>query len=115
MEKGVEYAEAADREILVMINIESKESINNLDEILSVEGIDAVFIGGSDLSISLFGPSGLEKRDSPKYKDAIQKILEAAERHGVSVRGHGPMRTIGFDDRLLLESCKRALSLAKKD
>lgn len=47
------YLDSANREILVIIAIETREAIDNLDDILAVEGLDGVFIGPMDLSASL--------------------------------------------------------------
>ena len=47
------YLETANDEIMVIVQIETEKAIDNLDEILSVEGIDCIFIGPSDLSGSL--------------------------------------------------------------
>ena len=55
-----DYLQTANDEILVIVQIETKEAVSNVDDILSVEGIDACFIGPYDLSLS-FGLS------SPKW------------------------------------------------
>jgi len=47
------YLEVANREIVVIIAIETQEAINNLDDILAVEGLDGVFIGPMDLATNL--------------------------------------------------------------
>ena len=62
----------AKEEILLFIQVETQEALDNLEAILSVEGIDGVFVGPNDLSISL----GIRRQfDNPKFKDAIQLIL----------------------------------------
>lgn len=47
------YLEAANREIIVIIAIETREAIDNLDDILAVDGLDGVFIGPMDLATNL--------------------------------------------------------------
>ena len=53
------YLEAANHEIIVIIAIETREAIDNLDDILTVEGLDGVFIGPMDLSTNLGHPGDL--------------------------------------------------------
>jgi len=75
------YYETANDEILIVALIETKESIDNIDEILSVDGIDVGFIGYADLSLSMnlgFPP----KWRDPRYLDAFNKVLNAASKHG---------------------------------
>ena len=72
---GSDYGEHANSEILTIAMIETKEAIKNLDEILSVEGLDAIFVGSGDLKLSLTGKVGHD--NNPKeFDDAIATILE---------------------------------------
>jgi len=75
-----EYAKVANKEILAIVQIEDIEAVNHIDEILSVPGVDLVFIGMFDLS----GSMGLLGQTShPKVEDAAQKVLAAAKRSKV--------------------------------
>ncbi len=76
-----DYVPTANREIFLGIQIETQDAVENIDEILSVEGIDATFIGPNDLSLSL-GVFG--KWDHPKYTSALKTILEASIRNNVT-------------------------------
>lgn len=76
-----DYLDTADEEILVIVQIETEEAVANIDAILSVEGIDGVFVGPFDLSISM-GFKG--KKDDERFQDAIETVRAAAERHGVA-------------------------------
>jgi 2-keto-3-deoxy-L-rhamnonate aldolase RhmA len=76
-----EYVKTANKELLVCVQIETEEAIRNVDEILSVDGVDATMIGPYDLSMSL---GVFMQWDSPKFKSAIKKILDASIRHGVA-------------------------------
>ncbi len=68
--------------IAVIPMIETTEAIANIDDILSVSGIDAVYVGPADLSISLgLEPSG--NSDETLLDDALAVIVAASERHGV--------------------------------
>ncbi len=74
------YAKVANREILAIVQIEDIEAVNRIDEILSVPGIDLVFIGMFDLS----GSMGLLGQTShPKVEEAAQRVLAAAKRSKV--------------------------------
>ncbi|MBW1709528.1 MAG: hypothetical protein JRG97_10685 [Deltaproteobacteria bacterium] len=72
------YPATANEELLVIAQIETRKAINNLDEILSVDGIDACYIGVFDLSLSY----GLKFPDfkNPEYLEAFDRVLEAAEK-----------------------------------
>ncbi len=50
---AVEYLESANDEIVVMIAVETREAVDNIDEILQVDGLDGIFIGPMDLASSL--------------------------------------------------------------
>src|SRR6266545_3811876 len=50
---GRDYIARGNDEVLCIVQVETKESVENLDEILAVSGVDAVYIGPADLSLSL--------------------------------------------------------------
>ena len=77
----VEYTNWANEELMTIIQIESKEGVNNIDEILSVKGIDAVMIGPSDLSQDMGIPGQL---DHPELTSAFRKIITACQNHDVA-------------------------------
>ena len=76
-----EYVRRANEEILVVLMIETPKAIRNLESILSVKGIDALFIGPDDLSLTL---GAFKQRNSPKYRAALRAVLESCEKHGVA-------------------------------
>jgi 2-dehydro-3-deoxyglucarate aldolase len=76
-----DYVKTADKELVLGVQIETKTAIENLDEILSVEGIDAAVIGPWDLSMSL-GIYG--QFDNPKFDEALDRIVSATKRHKVA-------------------------------
>lgn len=80
-----EYLEHANQQSLVCIHIESRKSMENLEEILSVEGIDMVYIGPTDLSVSL-GFGG--RIDHQEVLKSIDRIYETAKKYGVRVGIH---------------------------
>ena len=74
------YLRTANDEILVIVQIETREAVDNVDEILVVDGIDACYIGPFDLAMS-YG-LGLPKWDDPEYLAAFDRVLEAADKAG---------------------------------
>src|SRR5205807_8203525 len=50
---GLEYAQTANEQTLVAVQIESVQALENLDDILSVPGIDVAFVGPNDLHAQL--------------------------------------------------------------
>jgi len=67
-------------ELLVMIQIETPEGVNNIEEILSVPGIGAIFIGPNDLSMSLGHPNDLT---NPEVEASVQVVLKACQAHKI--------------------------------
>jgi 4-hydroxy-2-oxoheptanedioate aldolase len=79
---GGDYIDHANDDLVVMPMIETAEALRNLDEILSVPGVDAVYVGPADLSLALGCRPRLDQTDAPVV-EAQQKIVEACKRHGV--------------------------------
>ena len=79
---GADYAQHANETIVTFAMIETAKALDNLDAILSVEGLDAVYIGPSDLSLSLGCAPTMDDLD-PKAAEAVDHILERAKAHGV--------------------------------
>ena len=79
---GADYASHANESIVTFAMIETAQALDNLDSILSVEGLDAIYIGPSDLSLSLGCTPTFDDVD-PKAAEAIDHILARAKAHGV--------------------------------
>lgn len=77
-----EYLRRSNEQTLTIIQIESKEALDNLDEIFSVPGIDMAFVGPVDLAISM-GLDPLPENDHPEFKKALKKIQKAAKEHNL--------------------------------
>jgi 2-keto-3-deoxy-L-rhamnonate aldolase RhmA len=77
-----DYVKTADKEIFLSIQIESQKGVDNIDDILSVEGIDAVFLGPYDLSLNL---GVLAQWDSEKFTSSVAKIANSALQHKVTM------------------------------
>ena len=80
--KKDDYIQKANRDILLMAQIETKAAVDNLDEILSTPGIDMAFIGPSDLSLS-YGIDGSLR--SPEMRAIVDRVIACARRHSVAV------------------------------
>jgi 4-hydroxy-2-oxoheptanedioate aldolase len=79
---GADYATHANDTIVAFAMIETAQALDNLDAILSVEGLDAIYIGPSDLSLALGCKPVFDDVD-PKAAQAIDHILARAKAHGV--------------------------------
>jgi len=79
---GADYPQHANKTIVRFAMIETAQALDNLDAILSVEGLDAIYIGPSDLSLSLGCRPVFDDVD-PKAQQAIEHILARAKAHGV--------------------------------
>ena len=84
---GADYPTAANDTIVRFAMIETAQALDNLDAILSVEGIDAIYIGPSDLSLSLGCKPVFDDVDPP-VAQAIAHICERAKAHGVVAGVH---------------------------
>lgn len=84
---GADYVAQANGEIVVMSMIETKEGLANLDAICATPGLDAVYIGPSDLSFALgMAPRG--DNPDPLHIATCDTIREAAHRHGIKACMH---------------------------
>jgi 4-hydroxy-2-oxoheptanedioate aldolase len=79
---GTDYGDHANDDLIVMPMIETAEALENLDDILGVPGVDAIYVGPSDLSLALGCKPRLDQTDPPVV-EAQQRIVEACKRHGV--------------------------------
>ncbi len=84
---GADYPAAANDTIVTFAMIETAKALDNLDDILSVEGLDAVYIGPSDLSLSLGCRPVFDDVD-PKAQQAIEHVLTRAKAHGLAAGIH---------------------------
>jgi 2-keto-3-deoxy-L-rhamnonate aldolase RhmA len=69
-------------ELCLMIQIETKEAVERIDELCAVPGIDAIFLGPADLSASLGVPG---QTGHPKVYGAAERVIHVARAHGKQV------------------------------
>jgi 4-hydroxy-2-oxoheptanedioate aldolase len=77
------YARIANEQTLVIIQIESARALQNLDEILSVPGIDVAFVGPNDLHAQL-GLTPSTEGAEPEFTKALERIKTTASKHQVA-------------------------------
>ena len=121
-----DYVAAANQVILTLAMIETVQALDNLDEILSTPGLDGIYVGPVDLSLSM----GLPKRgdlEHPLLQEVLQKILDAARRHEriAGIPAYQPLKAVrlaqqGFtfitpmkDSALLQTGAKDALEVMR--
>jgi 4-hydroxy-2-oxoheptanedioate aldolase len=84
---GADYWQGANEEIILLAMIETRKGVENLDEILSVKGIDGVYVGPSDLSMSLGKPPTLDPSD-PEVVSFIELIAKKTRAKGLIAGVH---------------------------
>jgi|TARA_B100001093_G_scaffold82209_1_gene73591 4-hydroxy-2-oxoheptanedioate aldolase len=85
---GSDYPKYANDELLKFAMIETKESLDKLDEIMSTPGLSGIYIGPADLSIALGEEPGFDKPEGTKAYNEICRILETAKKHNIFAAIH---------------------------
>lgn len=119
---GPDYFANANRTVITMAMIEHKDGVANLDEILAVPGLDAIFVGPSDLAVSMDHTPGFDPRFPDVYEtieDIAKRCIEAGVVPGIhvgSVAYGDEMRAMGYrfmaylsDFRMLQMAFARAM------
>jgi len=123
---GADYPQHANKTIVSFAMIETKQALDNLDDILSTPGLDAIYIGPSDLSIALGCKPTFDDLDPPAAQ-AVDHILARAKAHGVVAGIHNgtpeaalkriakgfQFVTIGSDARLMAAGSQDILAKMK--
>jgi 2-dehydro-3-deoxyglucarate aldolase/4-hydroxy-2-oxoheptanedioate aldolase len=82
-----EFTRTMNRENLVILQIERKEAVDAIDEILSVPGVDAAILGPKDLALSIGRP---EDFNDPETQAAMRRVVDACLSQGKYVGLHTP-------------------------
>ena len=120
---GADYPQKANETIVTFAMIETAQALDNLDDIMSVEGLDAVYIGPSDLSIALGCKPTFDDLDPPAAQ-AVEHILARAKAHGLVAGIHNggteaalkriakgfQFVTVGSDARLMAAGAQQVMS-----
>ena len=115
-----DYVSTANDEICVLVQAESRAALNNLDDILAVDGVDGVFIGPADLSADMGFPGQMEAPEVQEaIAEALRKITAAGKAAGILTFAHSGAQkaldlgatfvAVGMDTYLLAQTA-RALS-----
>jgi 4-hydroxy-2-oxoheptanedioate aldolase len=111
------YYQRANDEILVIIMAEHVIAIEKADEILSVPGIDAVFIGPNDLHHSM-GKKPAFESDHKEYTDALRHVLKSAEKYGIApgihvIDAEAAQRHTGMGFRFIAITSETGMMISK--
>ena len=120
-----DYLKHANAEVCLVVQVETRLGLENLDAILAVEGVDAVFIGPADLAASLghLGETG-HPEVRAAIEDAVRRIAAAGKAAGVFVTDPvlaARYRTLGASfvavggDTTLLRAAALKLAAAFRD
>jgi len=115
------------RQPICVVMVETVQAVSVVDDILSVPGIDAVFVGPNDLAVSAGLESSYEGRD-PRHRQMIEKIAASAREHKVTAgimcgspevakQWHDAgyqMLALEADTRLLMNSSEQIAQRARK-
>lgn len=82
MRPDEDYTQWARDNVVVIPMIETVQAVENLDQILAVEGIDAIYVGPADLSLTLGLPPG-NNDDTPAFVEALMTIVAGCEKASV--------------------------------
>ena len=79
------FLEERNKDSIAIIGIESVAAVKNLEAILDVPGIDGIFVGPNDMSISLGFP---DQYDRPEYQDTVKHVIDTSESRGIACLVH---------------------------
>jgi 4-hydroxy-2-oxoheptanedioate aldolase len=125
---GPDYGKHANNEILKLAMIETKEALDNLDNIMSTPGVDGIYIGPADLSLAVGEEPGFDKKENDPVFAVIMKILEHAKKNNIVAGIHNmtpeyaqkminrgfQLVTISSDQRFMTSGAKSTLEKLKK-
>ncbi len=120
---GADYPQHANQTIVVFAMIETRQGLDNLDEILRVPGLDAIYIGPSDLSLALGCTPTFDDLDPPAA-EAVEFVIAKCRERGIVAGIHNgspesalkrigmgfQFVTIGSDARLMAAGSQQILT-----
>ena len=119
-----EHISASDQHTAVMVQIETAAAVENVADIASVAGIDALFIGRADLAVSY----GVDSISDPVVQSAVDKVVRVAKERGLPLGIFLPNASeieafqrlgfsifiIGSDQSLLKAAASQVMAAGKK-
>jgi 4-hydroxy-2-oxoheptanedioate aldolase len=113
-------------EVLCLVMVETREALEKVDEIAATPGVDGIYIGPSDLALSLGLPPTLEVTQE-EHVEAVRQIRESCHERGIAAGIHCPsgewarrhaeagfdLVTVATDAPLLRQAAGRELSVAR--
>ena len=123
---GADYATHANDTVLSFAMIETRDGLDNLEEIAAVEGLDGFYVGPSDLSLALGCTPKLDQEEAPVV-EAIDRIVRVAKENGKVAGIHNmtpeyalrmidkgySFVTIGSDARLMVTAAQDVLGVMR--
>jgi 4-hydroxy-2-oxoheptanedioate aldolase len=120
------YMKWANENNLVVVQVEGVEGVDRIDDILSVEGIDVIFLGPYDLSQSTGVPGQV---NHPAVEDRMKTVIQKAKSKGMAVGTFADnaeaarkwlqlgiqYMVIGYETRMLYQGAKATVSVLKND
>ena len=117
---------ALGREVSCVVMVETQEGLENVEEIAATPGVDGIYIGPSDLALSLGLPPTLDPVE-PAHVEAVARIKDACKRHGIAASIHTAsaevarrhaeagfdMITAGTDSTLLADAALQRLAAVR--
>jgi 4-hydroxy-2-oxoheptanedioate aldolase len=124
---GPDYWKHANDTVLTIAMIETQQALDNLPSILATPGLDAIYVGPSDLGLSL-GHQPMADPTAPKVMDAIKYIIATAKEHKIPAGIHcgAPawakemiglgyqLVTLGNDNTLLQGAARAAIAATRE-
>ncbi len=121
------FVAAANEDVVCMAQLETRQALDNIEAILEVAGLDGLYIGPSDLGLSLGFPARLD-REEPAVFEIYDTIIAAAKRHGKVAALHcdSPayaktaidrgfrLVTVGSDWSFMLKGARAALATIRE-
>jgi 4-hydroxy-2-oxoheptanedioate aldolase len=86
---GSSDPEILDREALCLVMVETREALERVDEIAATPGLDGIYVGPSDLALSLGLPPTLEVREV-EHAEAVERVRQACAANGIAAGIHAP-------------------------
>ena len=128
LRRGGTYQKTANDEVLVIPMIETRQAVDNIDEILDVPGINGIYVGPSDLGLSL-GQTPTLDSEEPQVLEIYEKLMAACKKRNLFAGIHNGtasyaarMITMGFqfctianDSGLMAMASRAAVSGFRKE